>query len=157
MKLSEFKSVLGQMDALLFHLPSGEKIPSHFHVTELGRSTKHFVDCGGTERLEQKATFQLWTSIDLHHRLKAEKLIKIIDIAAPLFEGEDPEVELEYQQETIGRFGLELVDGKLQMTALKTDCLAKDDCGIGAPIAQVKKAMASLTEDACCTPGGGCC
>jgi hypothetical protein len=154
MKLSEFKSTLSQMDGVNFLLPNGTQVPSHFHVTELGSSTKHFIDCGGTERLERKATFQLWTSIDLHHRLKAEKLIRIIDIAAPLFAGEDPEVELEYQQETIGRFGLEVEDDSLQMTALQTDCLAKENCGI--PVEKVKKVMASLTESAC-TPGGGCC
>ena len=154
MKLSEFKSALHQMDGVHFNLPTGKKVPSHFHVTELGSSTKHFIDCGGTERLERKATFQLWTSIDLHHRLKADKLVNIIDMAAPLFKGEDPEVELEYQQETIGRFGLELKNDALQMTALQTDCLAKENCGI--PVEKVKKAMSELTES-CCTPGGGCC
>ena len=142
------------MDGVNFLLPNGTQVPSHFHVTELGSSTKHFIDCGGTERLERKATFQLWTSIDIDHRLKAEKLIRIIDMAAPLFEGEDPEVELEYQQETIGRFGLEVDENSLHMTALQTDCLAKENCGI--PVEKAKKVMSSLTESAC-TPGGGCC
>ncbi len=154
MKLSEFKSTLGQMDGVNFLLPNGTNVPSHFHVTELGSSTKHFIDCGGTERMERKATFQLWTSIDLDHRLKAAKLITIIDMAAPLFDGQDPEVELEYQQETIGRFGLEIDAASLQMTALQTDCLAKENCGI--PVEKVKKVMSSMTESSC-TPGGGCC
>lgn len=154
MKLSELKSSLEQMDGVRFHLPSGEKVPSHFHVTELGSTAKHFIDCGGTERIERKATFQLWTSVDLHHRLKADKLIKIIDIASPLFVGQDPEVELEYQQETIAHFGLEAENGRLEMKSLQTDCLAKVKCGV--PVEKVKKALSTLTEP-CCAPGGGCC
>ncbi len=31
-------------------LPSGGLVPSHFHITEVGRVQKTFVDCGGTRR-----------------------------------------------------------------------------------------------------------
>ena len=95
MKLSELKTALTSMSDLSILLPDGKKVPSHFHVTELGKSSKHFIDCGGTERFEEKANLQLWSSIDLHHRLKAEKLVKIIDMSAFLFNGSDPEVEVE--------------------------------------------------------------
>jgi hypothetical protein len=154
MKLSELKSSLSQMSDLCFLLPDGKKVPSHFHVTELGKNSKHFIDCGGTERKEEKASLQLWTSIDLHHRLKSEKLIQIIDMSAYLFGTSDPEVEIEYQQETIGRFGLEIKNDQLHLTRLKTDCLALDQCGI--PIEKIKKNLAEL-GDSCCTPAGGCC
>jgi hypothetical protein len=48
MKISEVKNVLQQVTELTFTLPNGTKVPSHFHVTEVGVITKHFIDCGGT-------------------------------------------------------------------------------------------------------------
>jgi hypothetical protein len=115
---------------------------------------KHFIDCGGKERMESKATMQLWTSVDLHHRLKAEKVLQILERTETLFNGSDPELEVEYQGDTIGRYGLDQYEGNFRLTALQTDCLAKDNCGI--PIEKVKKKISELTES-CCEPGGTCC
>ncbi len=53
MKLSEIKAILRKADVLQFELPGGNLVPGHFHVTEVGKITKHFIDCGGTERLEE--------------------------------------------------------------------------------------------------------
>ncbi|CAM4098801.1 hypothetical protein GILI108418_04590 [Gillisia limnaea] len=53
MKLSEIKDILRQADLLQFVLPDGNLVPRHFHVTEIGKVTKHYIDCGGTERLEE--------------------------------------------------------------------------------------------------------
>lgn len=52
--------------------------PPHFHITEVGMSHKHFIDCGGTERKETKVNFQLWSSDDIQYRLKPQKVINII-------------------------------------------------------------------------------
>lgn len=155
MTLSHFKDLLSFMDELQIQLPDGSAVPAHFHVTELGKTSKHFVDCGGTERLEQRATFQLWVATDTDHRLKAEKLIRIIDMAAPLFQGLDPEVEVEYQQETIGRFGLALQGDRFVLTPTQTACLALENCGL--PAEKPKLAMAELYKSGSCTPGSGCC
>ncbi len=154
MKLSELRSALEQSNELVFVNTDGNQIPAHFHITEMGLSTKHFIDCGGTERIERRATMQLWTSIDFDHRLKAEKMIEIMDKTSSLFIGQDPEVEVEYQMDTIGRFGLAFNEGKFNLTSLKTDCLAKEDCGI--PMEKVKAQLAEVVESGC-TPGGGCC
>lgn len=156
MKLSEFKAQLQDMEGISFYTPQGKKVPAHFHVTEFGSNTKHFIDCGGTERKEHYATFQLWTSIDLHHRLKAEKLLKIIAIGEQLLQGEDPEVEVEYQMDTIGRFGLEFKDGNFHLCTRQTACLAEEQCGI--PVEKVKRALSTLAPSSgACTPGSGCC
>ena len=154
MKLSELRSALEQSNELVFVNTDGNQIPAHFHITEMGLSTKHFIDCGGTERIERRATMQLWTSIDFDHRLKAEKMNEIMDKTSSLFIGQDPEVEVEYQMDTIGRFGLAFNEGKFNLTSLKTDCLAKEDCGI--PMEKVKAKLAEVVESGC-TPGGGCC
>ena len=47
MRLSEFKNSLVKQELLTFKLPNGTKIPSHFHVTEVGLITREFIDCGG--------------------------------------------------------------------------------------------------------------
>ena len=60
MKISELKARLNDVDTLVFELPNGTTVPAHFHVTEVGLVTKHFIDCGGTVRNEKVANFQLW-------------------------------------------------------------------------------------------------
>lgn len=157
MKLSTFKSHLQNLDGLTFHLPSGKVIPSHFHITEIGLSTKEFIDCGGTRRSEHKASFQLWTSIDFHHRLKAEKLLRIIDMADVILGEDDLDVEFEYQGDTIGRYGVTFQEGSFVLTPTKTACLAEENCGI--PIEKVKQKISEVAEAAsgCCSPESDCC
>ncbi|MBL7884337.1 MAG: hypothetical protein JNL69_09725, partial [Bacteroidia bacterium] len=74
MKLSEFKQQLTLLDAVNFIQPNGLPVPVHFHVTEVGQITKHFIDCGGTVRDEKVVNFQLWEANDVDHRLAPEKL-----------------------------------------------------------------------------------
>lgn len=69
MTLSETKYALEGLERLAFVLPNGQHVPSHFHVTEIGKIDKHFIDCGGTERHESVINFQLWNANDYDHRL----------------------------------------------------------------------------------------
>jgi len=69
MKISEMKQALAGLDTVNFRLPTGEYLPAHFHVTEVGLVSKHFIDCGGVERQETVANFQLWEAGDYDHRL----------------------------------------------------------------------------------------
>ncbi|MGZ7253964.1 DUF6428 family protein, partial [Streptococcus pyogenes] len=64
MKLSDVKQALSQLPAVNFKLPDGSYVPQHFHVTEVGLVTKHFIDCGGVERKETVVNFQLWEAGD---------------------------------------------------------------------------------------------
>ena len=76
MKLSEVKGLLSTVEAVDFKIQNGGLVPEHFHVTEVGLITKHFIDCGGTERIEKVANFQLWNANDFEHRLKPQKIIE---------------------------------------------------------------------------------
>ena len=67
----------------------------------------------------------------------------------------DLDIEVEYQAETIGKFGLEFNGSQFLLTSKQTDCLAKDNCGI--PVEKLKVKLADLQSESCCTPGGGCC
>lgn len=157
MKLSQFKNQLANLEQLDFVLQNGQKVPSHFHITEVGMTTKQFTDCGNTFRISKTATFQLWTSVDFYHRLEPKKVLAIISSTENMFAGEDLDIEIEYQQETIGKFGLDFTDNQFVLTNTKTDCLAKDNCGI--PVDKIKVKLNELQEKvvSCCTPESGCC
>lgn len=155
MKLSEFKAALSQMSELKFLQANSQAIPAHFHITEAAFNTKHFIDCGGVERIEKNISFQLWTANDVEHRLLPSKLLQIIDIYERKINAEDLDIEVEYQAETIGKYGLSVEGSNFVFIPKYTDCLAQDSCGI--PAEKLNKPIAELKTAACCTPGGGCC
>ncbi|MFN8260565.1 MAG: DUF6428 family protein [Chitinophagales bacterium] len=157
MKLSDLKKQLKNVTELHFRLPNGVAIPAHFHLTEIGLMTKHFVDCGVSIHHEKWATLQLWVANDTDHRLKPDNFLKIINNSEKIIGTEDLEVEVEYQSDTIGRYGLEFDGSNFLLIAKQTDCLAQDKCGI--PQEKPKVLMSELgdTVQPCCTPGGGCC
>jgi hypothetical protein len=157
MKISALKHHLNSVTELNFKLPDGSSIPAHFHLTEIGLITKHFVDCGVSIHLDKWASLQIWVANDTDHRLQPEKFLKIIDNSEKIIGTEDLEVEVEYQSDTIGRYGLEFDGSNFLLTVKQTDCLAQDKCGI--PQQKPKILMSELTNSnqSCCTPGGGCC
>ncbi len=151
MKLSEIKAILRKADVLQFELPGGNLVPGHFHVTEVGKITKHFIDCGGTERLEEVINFQLWNANDYDHRIHPEKLIHIIELSEKVLKLPDLEIEVEYQGETIEKFGLDHDGRNFLLTSKNTDCLAKDKCNI--PL----ETIAVSSPNTACKPNSGCC
>jgi len=155
MKLSAIKTQLEGLPQVNFLLPNGSQVPAHFHVTEVGQVSKKYIDCGGTLREESKVTFQLWEDGDVDHRLAASKLLNIIGLAERLLSIPDLEVEVEYQGNTIGRYGLDFNGTDFLLTATQTDCLAKDKCGI--PMEKPKIRLSSIAQGPICTPNSGCC
>lgn len=157
MKLSEFKKELNVLDTLTFIQPNGKVVPLHFHITEAGLTTKHFIDCGGTVREEKVVNFQLWEANDLDHRLSSAKLSGIIELSEKALNLGDFEVEVEYQTETIGRYGLDFDGCNFVLTPKKTDCLAKENCGVPVEKQKVNLSEIKKVESSCCTPKNGCC
>lgn len=157
MKLSEFKNQLKGLSEINFQLPDGTFVPKHFHVTEVGQITKHFIDCGGTVRNELTVNFQLWEAGDYDHRLAPQKLNNIIGLSESVLKIVDAEIEVEYQNTTIGKYGLDFDGKNFQLTNKQTACLASDKCGIPEEKLKVKMSDLQTTSKACCTPGGGCC
>lgn len=155
MRLSEIKNKLNQLEKIAFQLPNGEFVPNHFHVTEVGKISRHFIDCGGTVRNEEVVNFQLWDANDYDHRLHPEKLLDIIKLSERVLGIDDLEVEVEYQGNTIEKFGIDFDGKNFLLTNKQTDCLAKDKCG--RPEEKPKIKLSELTGAPSCTPGGGCC
>lgn len=152
MKSSAFVAFLNENPSLnlRFALPDGGLVPAHAHITEVGRVDKIFFDCGATFRKSSFLCLQAWVADDIDHRLPARKLADIIERAAPIFHGDDLEVELEYEDGLISQFPVAslAVDGSsliVFLSAKHTDCLAKDIC------------LTSSKESQNCCSGSGCC
>lgn len=157
MKLSEIKQILNTVEAVNFQLPNGSYVPEYFHVTEVGLITKNFIDCGGTVRKETVVNFQLWDANDFEHRLKPQKLIHIIELSEKVLGIEDFEIEVEYQDQTIGKYDLDFNGKDFQLLNKQTACLAQENCG--APKEKSKLNLTQLNADNTnsCAPGGNCC
>ena len=85
---------LKELTTIGVQLPNGELVLNHFHVTEVGIVSKHFIDCGGTVRKEEKINFQLWEANDYDHRLHPEKLLQIIELSEKTLALPDVEIEV---------------------------------------------------------------
>ena len=157
MKLSEIKQILNTIEAVNFQLPDGKSVPEHFHVTEVGLITKNFIDCGGTIRKETVVNFQLWDANDFEHRLKPQKLIDIISLSEKVLGIEDFEIEVEYQDTTIGKYDLGFNGKDFLLLNKQTACLAQDQCGIRAEKPKLNLIQINGDNANSCTPGEGCC
>lgn len=154
LRLSELCAALeAHPDRLLSVIwTDGEPIEAHFHVTEVGRVQRDFIDCGGKLRRGVTCLLQTWIGEDVDHRITARKLRKAIELAAPVFGGEDLPVELEYEACNVVQVKLAAIEVTadallLRVAGKHTDCLAKDIC--------LPPPAASSTS--CCQPGQGCC
>ena len=101
MNILEFKKFLSQINEVVIIQPNGKLVPPHFHVTELGIISKHYIDCGGTIRKEKVANFQLWNADDIEHRIEPKKIIDIIEIAEHSLGLENLEIEV-YDHDVVG-------------------------------------------------------
>ena len=148
MKLSHVKALLPSLEVLQFRLEDGTQVPKHFHITEVGSVVKNFIDCGGTIREERYVNFQLWSAGDIDHRLEPAKLLSIIALSEKHLALQDAEIEVEYQSNTIGKYGLAFDGNSFLLQNKTTACLATDACGI--PAEKLKRNLSELTTNACC-------
>ena len=151
MNLEAFLAVLSKNPAAAVHLmlPDGDFVPAHFHVTEVGRVHKDFIDCGGTVRSTTACVLQVWVAGDTDHRLDTAKLLTILRLAAPLLKSTDLPVEVEYEDGRVSQFPVSAAEGTpsgvlLHLGTKHTACLAPDRCGV------------DVAGQACCATPGGC-
>lgn len=162
MKLSELKSLLREHSGLFFRvsLPDGEAVPHSFHVTEVGRIQKTFLDCGGTLRESITCQLQVWVGTDYAHRIETGKMAAILEKARAYLLDESIEVEVEYEDEVISQYtieGHEMTDEAvvLKLAHKHTECLAPELCGL-PPLPGAGKFKAATESNSCCGPKGCC-
>ena len=153
MWLSDFKQTLGELDTLKFQLPNGQFVPEHFHITEVGIVTRNYIDCGGMLRHENKLNLQLWVASDTDHRIKPKNVLDILQLSKKQLDYSNMEVDIEYQQSTIGRYELDFDGAVFQLINTQTACLAPDQCGIP----QEKPRVRISTNGLSCNPDSDCC
>ena len=152
MLISAFKQTLRELDTLKFQLPNGEFVPAHFHITEVGNITRNFIDCGGVQRQENKLNLQLWVASDTDHRLDPTNLLNILQLAEKQLGNSNIEVEVEYQQSTIGRYKLAFDGAVFQLINTQTACLAPNQCGTPQEKPRVRLTASGLSfnPNSCC-------
>ncbi len=137
-------------------LPGGEQVPANFHVTEVGRVQKDFIDCGGTVRRSLHGQLQLLVANDFEHRITSKKLLGILKASEPVL-GEEPlPLSVEYGQKIAVVYevtNLEVNDGILdvRLGEPETGCLAPDHCGL--PYEEAGRFTPSVSV---CAPDVGC-
>jgi hypothetical protein len=151
MKLDELLAIVTSHppSAIELRLPDETFVPAHFHVTEVGRVHKDFIDCGGTIRSISSCVLQVWVANDTEHRLETTKLAKILRLAAPLLGAGDLPVEIEYEAEVVSQYPLTSAEMTpagllLHLGSKHTACLALDQCD------------EPRTDVNCCSPPGCC-
>jgi thioredoxin type arsenate reductase len=138
MTVKEFIAVLAANPGVKMHfmLPDGSFVPAHYHITEVGRVQKDFVDCGGTVRSLASCLLQIWVANDLDHRLETTKLAKIMEVAKPLLTSDDLPMEVEYEDAVVSQYplgGAEVTPSGIlfHLGGKHTACLAPEKCGVG--------------------------
>ena len=135
--------------ALQLMLPDRSSVPVHFHVTEVGRVQKDFIDCGGAIRSSVSCVLQVWVANDLSHRLDTSKLAKIIGMGAELFGSTDIPLEVEYDNGVISQYPV--LQSEISPTGVilylgtkHTECLAQDRCGVSLDV------LSDCSKPGCC-------
>jgi hypothetical protein len=159
MTLRELKTLLGQHSDRHFRiqLPDGSAVPLSFHVTEVGRIHKTFLDCGGTLRETITCQLQVWVGPDYDHRIETRKMAAILDKAQPYLPDESVPVEIEYEDQVISQYtipGHEVTaEAVVLLLAPKhTECLAPELCGLPS----LNRLPAIGGKNPCCGPSGCC-
>lgn len=160
MNLTELKSLLAAHAGLHFRirLPDGAAVPLSFHVTEVGRIHKTFLDCGGKLREAITCQLQVWVGPDYDHRIETGKMAAILNKAKAYLPDESIPVEVEYEENVISQYtieGHEVTDDAvvLVLAHKHTECLAPELCGL-PPLPGAGKANKPAAP--CCGPSGCC-
>lgn len=163
MKTHEFLSLLKEHPSknLLFEYQEGKYVGANYHITEIKNITVDAVDCGTGTDYWKETIVQLWESptekdkTEYMSVYKALGILKKVDRIKTMVK--EAEIKFEYSNTNFHTAQLFVNDYEIQDNQLiiklavqKTDCKAKDACGIAEPV------MVN-SEEACCSPDGGCC
>lgn len=162
MKTSEFLSLLEvhKNKSLLFEYSPGHLVGANYHITEIKNITVDSVDCGAGTDFWKETVIQLWESPTEKGKnefmtvLKALGILKKVDRIKTM--AKDAEVKFEYSNDSFHTAQLfvndfSYNDQKLlfNLAVEKTDCKAKETCGVAEP--------AVMATENSCEPGSGCC
>lgn len=165
MKTQEFFNLLEKHKnkSLLFEYAPNQFVGANYHITEVKHITIDSVDCGSQTNSWKETIIQLWESpselgkTEYMTVYKASGILNKVGKMKPYVL--DAEVKFEYSNRnfhTAQLFvdGFEIRDTNLIITLAieKTDCKAKETCGISEDMQPVLE-----SDEPCCSPNGNCC
>ncbi len=89
--------------------------------------------------------------------MKPQKLAQIISLSENKLGIGDLEIEVEYQSDTIGKYGLHFNGKDFVLVPKQTACLASDACGIPPTKQKLQLVEIGADKQSNCTPDSGCC
>ena len=162
MKTFEFLSLLEnhKNKSLLFEYSPGKFVAPNYHITEVKHVKIDSVDCGSGTDSWNETVVQLWESPSEKDKTEYMSNFKALGILKKVAQMKpfdlDAELKFEYSNATfhtaqlfVDDFEISEKQLRMKLAIQKTDCKAKESCGIPEPKNEVL--------EACCTPGSGCC
>lgn len=163
MKTSELFDILKQYQgkSLLFEYKPDAIVPANYHITEVKHVNIDSVDCGANSDSWNETVVQLWESpseIGKTEFMTVYKALSILNKVGRMKPYDmDSELKIEYSNDNFHTAQLfvddyEISDRylKLKLAVSKTDCKAKETCGVA-------ETVEVTSEEACCSPESGCC
>ena len=163
MKTHEFLQLIetNKDKSLIFEYAPNQRVGANYHITEVKHIRIEAVDCGARMDAWNETVIQLWESpseIGKTEFMSAYKALGILKKVGSMKAYDlEAEVKFEYGNAQFHTAQLFVNDYEIQNNRLllklaveKTDCKAKETCG-------VPETSTFAEEAACCTPGGGCC
>ncbi|GGD20561.1 DUF6428 family protein [Hyunsoonleella pacifica] len=164
MRTQEFFSILesNKDKTLLFEYAEGVFVSANYHITEVKHISIDSVDCGAGTDSWRETIIQLWESPEEHDKTEYMSVLKALGILNKVGRMKpfvlDAEVKFEYSNETFHTAQLFVNDFEIRghnlifkLAVEKTDCKAKEACGISS------EEKVTSTNEACCSPNSGCC
>lgn len=162
MKTKKFLTLLTENrdKSLLFQFAPNQFVRPGYHITEVKNTLIESVDCGARSSSWNETVIQLLESPSEEEKghmtsFKALGILKKVNSIRPF--DPDSEVKFEYGNPYFHTTQLFVTDYEIQGDKLSINlavtaiqCKAADVCGIPSE-------KENVTEEACCTPGGGCC
>ncbi|MEZ4874964.1 MAG: DUF6428 family protein [Flavobacteriaceae bacterium] len=162
MKTHEFLSLLEthKDKSLLFEYAPERWVGANYHITEVKHLKIDSVDCGSRTDAWNETIVQLWESPSEKDKKEFMSTFKALGILSKVGRmkpyDREAEIKFEYSNDHFHTAQLfvnqvKITDRKLhiQLAVQKTDCKAKEACGVPEPKLE--------PAEACCSPGSGCC
>ena len=163
MRTSEFLDLLKQHSSmsLCFEYQPGKYVDHGYHITEVKHVKIDAVNCGSGTEAWNETLVQLWESPEEKEKdnLTAFKALSILNKVGKIKPYDmQAEIKFEYGNEQfhISQLFINdyLISGQELIIILaldRTDCKAKDACGV-----ELVEAKSEQNEP-CCAPDGNCC
>ena len=162
MRTKEFLELLQSHPnkSLLFQYAEGQLVGANYHITEVKHVKIDAVDCGAGIDAWNETIIQLWESPDEIGKttyMSTDKAMGILNKVGQMKAYDlDAEVKIEYSNALFHTAQLFVNDFEIHgdnllitLAVQKTDCKAKETCGVPEP--------AMVSEEGNCAPGSGCC